>query len=147
MSSTPALVNWKLFELQAALIAEEVDPRYLNICKEWFTEQHFLDVIEERTGDNKCGYPLCSQPLDGTAAPPSRGGKTLVAPPGEGSEDGLFCSEKCALTARRYQSTLLNTNPMTREVAKHLRPPPKQNTSKCYCSVLYVFIIMLCDMR
>jgi hypothetical protein len=115
MSSNSSLVNSTLFELQASLLVAEVDKGSLDTCKEWFTEQHFLDVVEERSSVNRCGYPLCARPL----------GHGVGAGAGaQGDSEGMFCRDKCATMAREFQSTLLNTDPHSRDIAKNLRPSP-----------------------
>lgn len=132
MESSDSLVNWKLFELQAALIADDVDPRYMVICKEWFTKKHFQDVIEERNNDSKCGYPLCSEEVASTFGSPVRG-RTVVAP---SNVEETYCSDRCTASAHEFQLSLLDTHPSSRDVAKNLRPPPRKERVgelRCRC--------------
>jgi len=56
-------VDWKIFELISALIDEEVDGLDFEESIQWFQPKHAEEVIEERTTEGLCGYPLCSKPL------------------------------------------------------------------------------------
>eukprot|EP01040_Poterioochromonas_malhamensis_P010855 gene10855-11832_t len=56
-------VDWKIFELTSALIDEDVDGLDFEESIQWFQPKHAEEVIEERTTEGLCGYPLCSKPL------------------------------------------------------------------------------------
>lgn len=56
-------VDWKIFELTSALIDEDVDGLDFEESIQWFQPKHAEEVIEERTTEGLCGYPLCSKSL------------------------------------------------------------------------------------
>lgn len=56
-------VDWKLFELTASLIGDDVDERHFEESKLWFQERNADDVVEERYTAGLCAYPLCSEAL------------------------------------------------------------------------------------
>ena len=58
------LVDWKIFELQSVLVSDDVDTESVEESLLWFQPRHFSEVLEERVNDDKCGYPLCPNPLD-----------------------------------------------------------------------------------
>ena len=58
------LVDWKIFELQSVLVSDDVDTESVDESLLWFQPRHFSEVLEERVNDDKCGYPLCPNPLD-----------------------------------------------------------------------------------
>lgn len=125
MSSNESLVNWKLFELQAALLEDDVDPRYLDVSRDWFTKVHFQVVIEERNTERKCGYPLCKNICPGPIPSVLHMGKVV-----HDCEEDSFCSSRCMHFSRVFQESLLDSNPCTREVARSLRPTSKLNSRK-----------------
>lgn len=62
-------VDWKLFELTAALINDEkISEDEQKILEEesvsWFQPKHLEEIIEERSCNHICGYPFCYNKIE-----------------------------------------------------------------------------------
>lgn len=129
-------VDWKIFQLQSALISIDTDSYsdsnndINNNCslvdvfeesKLWFTRSIYEEVIEERVNDDRCGYPLCSNNL--TTATGRKGlfrisynEKKIY----EIEQSGNYCCSRCQQLNLDYISCLDVTMPYSREVVKTL---------------------------
>ena len=56
-------VDWKIFELTSLMVDRTVDGLDFEESIAWFQPKHAEDVVEERTTEGLCGYPLCSKDL------------------------------------------------------------------------------------
>jgi hypothetical protein len=114
-------VNWKIFELQSCLLGKKVNPEYMAICKKWFTPKHFLDIVEERSNEGICGYPLCDALI--RAQVDSEQASTLLSSKAAIStvQPTMYCSQICTIKASEYMQSLDTSAPLTREVTKALK--------------------------
>lgn len=61
-------VDWKIFEIQSVLVSEDVGAADVEESLLWLQPKHYADIIEERVNDERCGFPLCANPLHGSNA-------------------------------------------------------------------------------
>ncbi|KAJ1442330.1 hypothetical protein B484DRAFT_426852 [Ochromonadaceae sp. CCMP2298] len=112
-------VDWKLFEVQSLLIAEDVSEEDVEESVRWLQTKHYDDVVEERTNDDRCGYPLCTHPLTRAATGPYRVAYNEKKVYGV-EVSSLYCSAACVEKAQVLMSRFEATLPHSRPVARTL---------------------------
>jgi hypothetical protein len=125
LEKTQQAVNWKIFELQASLIDEDADNKDLINGRKWLQPRHFLEVIEERTTDGRCGWPLCNNELLGDVpSSPEPGQRLRIAYKDkkiyEVGNSELYCCVDCVTKVAEYQASLNGLAPVARPGADRL---------------------------
>eukprot|EP00981_Chlorochromonas_danica_P003067 scaffold610_cov169-Ochromonas_danica.AAC.3 len=119
-------VDWKIFELSASLIEEDVPEEVLVESVTWFQQRHAQEVIEERQCQGACGFPLCTRPLPKTSSKAkyriSYNEKKIY----EIEKSAYYCSNACLEKSELWISKLDVTLPYSRPAAKALL---SQNTT------------------
>lgn len=140
------MVDWKIFELQSVLVSDDVDTESVNDSLLWFQPRHFSEVLEERVNDDKCGYPLCSNPLDDKNNASYRinyAEKKIYSIELSKNYCCVSCIEKAQLLEKRFDDSVPYSRSVTKtldltapvqsnieEVLGVLAPAPKKGESK-----------------
>ncbi len=140
------LVDWKIFELQSVLVSDNVDTESVDESLLWFQPRHFSEVLEERVNDDKCGYPLCPNPLDDKNNASYRinyAEKKIYSIELSKNYCCVDCIEKAQLLEKRFDDSVPYSRSVTKtldltapvqsnieEVLNVLAPAPKQGESK-----------------
>ena len=115
-------LEWKLLEVSSQLL-ENVTSDVMAEAKEWFQPHHYVDVIEERTVDGKCGWPLCCKMLENTITEDKVYRISMKTHQiFDIDQSKYFCSKDCMLQSTYYRESLRSSNPLSRPVAKSLPP-------------------------
>lgn len=112
-------VDWKIFELQSLLISDDVDQGTVNDSLHWLQERHYLEVIEERANDNRCGYPLCENALKSKKKGAYRidyNDKKVYSV----EKSHMFCCDQCIEKSQRLEIRFDNSLPYSRKVISTL---------------------------
>jgi hypothetical protein len=120
-STSLDVLDRKLFYVQSKLLESnysESDEKVLSEALLWFQPRHYLEVIEERSNDSRCGYPICSnsivRPSDvSSILKISYREKRLY----EIGRSKLFCSCKCLQKSAIFEASLPETHPASRQVS------------------------------
>lgn len=125
LEKTQQAVNWKIFEVQASLIDEDADSKDLINGRKWLQPRHFLEIIEERTTDGRCGWPLCNNELaHEVPTSPEPGQRLRIAYKDkkiyEVGNSELYCCVDCVTKVAEYQVSLSNIAPVARPGADRL---------------------------
>ena len=120
-STSLDVLDRKLFYVQSKLLESnftESDEKVLSEAHSWFQPRHYLEVIEERSNDSRCGYPICSnsiiRPSDvSSILKISYKEKRLY----EIGRSKLFCSCTCLQKSAIFEASLPETHPASRQVA------------------------------
>jgi len=98
-------VEWKIFELQAALISADALAAHMDAGKKWFQPFHYYDVVDERVADGRCGFPLCDREL-------SLGDSQKLH---DADDTRKYCSSACVEKSQIYAHSLDESSPLTRK--------------------------------
>jgi hypothetical protein len=112
-------VDWKIFELQSLLISDDVDQGTVNDSLHWLQERHYLEVIEERANDNRCGYPLCENALKSKKKGAYRidyNDKKVYSV----EKSHMFCCDQCIEKSQQLEIRFDNSLPYSRKVISTL---------------------------
>lgn len=114
-------VEWKLFEVCSDLIGEDVDEEKMEEARKWLQRRHFLEVAEERCVSGLCGWLLCRRQINQINSSKQRyrmdnKAKRLY----EVDESVSYCSTTCLESAVIFQSSLDDSAPASRSIAKTL---------------------------
>jgi len=112
-------VDWKIFELQSLLISDDVDQGTVNDSLHWLQERHYLEVIEERANDNRCGYPLCENSLKSKKKGAYRidyNDKKVYSV----EKSHMFCCDQCIEKSQQLEVRFDNSLPYSRKVISTL---------------------------
>ena len=95
--------------------------RLVRVAASFLEQVHYDAVVEERSVNRVCGYPLCAQPLNARAATPKyrlapRDGKVYSA-----AASARFCSESCVVASAFFAKQL---SAVSVHVRDHARPLP-----------------------
>lgn len=120
-STSLDVLDRKLFYVQSKLLESnysETDDKVLSEAHLWFQPRHYLEVIEERSNDSRCGYPICGnsiiRPSDvSSILKISYREKRLY----EIGRSKLFCSCACLQKSAIFEASLPETHPASRQVA------------------------------
>ena len=133
MSQVPLdLIDKKIFYIQSKLLDDSDDKhteKFLVEAQMWFQPRNYLDVIEERSNDGRCGSPTCSNPITrpsdvSAILKISYKEKRLY----EIGRSKLFCCSTCLQKSAVFEASLLETHPASREVAIDFLTRSKENT-------------------
>jgi len=143
------LVDWKIFELQSVLVSDDVDTESVDESLLWFQPRHFSEVLEERVNDDKCGYPLCPNPLDDKNNASYRinyAEKKIYSIELSKNYCCVDCIEKAQFLEKRFDDSVPYSRSITKtldltapvqsnieEVLNVLAPAPKQGESQNKC--------------
>lgn len=114
-------IDRKLFYIQSKLLdvndSTSVDV-ILCEAKLWFQPRHYIEVIEERSNDSRCGYPSCRNPI----IRPSEVSSILKISYKEKriyeiGRSKLFCCWDCLQKSAIFEAGLGDTHPASRQVA------------------------------
>jgi hypothetical protein len=114
-------VDWKLFEISSLLIDRHVDGADFEESFQWFQARHAEEVVEERTNEGLCGYPLCKESLSSAKLNHSKyridyKDKKIY----EVDKSAFYCSSKCLEKTEIWLKNLDMTVPYSRPVVKSL---------------------------
>lgn len=134
-------VDQHLFGLQYELIFDRAAPaatssethrrRLLRVAGSFLERVHFDAVVEERSVNDRCGYPICSNAL-----PPRHARSTAKyrVAPRQGkvyaNASSQYCCESCAVAAAYFSKQLSSTGVHVRDLSHPIRirllddPPP-----------------------
>ncbi|CAM9125741.1 unnamed protein product [Chrysoparadoxa australica] len=97
-----------IYSLQESLLEEGVDQAHLENCAGWFKPEHYAAVVEERSNDNRCGWPLCNGSLKRVS-----GLANLLLKQQEAEADlqwvKVYCSRKCLQSSTSFASGISTT--------------------------------------
>lgn len=115
-------LEWKLLEVSSQLL-DNVTTDAMAEAKEWFQPHHYLDIIEERTVDGKCGWPLCCKILENAVTEDKVYRVSMKTHKiFDIDQSKYYCSKDCMLQSTYYREALSNSNPLSRPIAKSLAP-------------------------
>ncbi|KAF2078253.1 hypothetical protein CYY_000443 [Polysphondylium violaceum] len=111
-----AAVEKEIFEAQLYLLENQTTA--IELKEHWYhllQPNHYQDIVNERSYAEKCGYPICPNPL-----PLNKfNQKYLISIKQQKvynvEELSMFCSEHCLIESKLYQSTLDETPVYLRE--------------------------------
>jgi hypothetical protein len=114
-------VDWKLFEISSLLIDRHVDGGDFEESFQWFQARHAEEVVEERTNEGLCGYPLCKESLSSAKLNHSKyridyKDKKIY----EVDKSAYYCSSNCLEKTEIWLKNLDMTVPYSRPVVKSL---------------------------
>ena len=129
--SAAEILDRKLFFIQSKLLADDNNQSsktFLVEAQQWFQPRHYIEIIEERSNEGRCGYPLCCnairRPSDISAILKiSYKEKRLY----ELGRSKLFCCGNCLQLSAVYQASLLESHPASRKVAIDFLSRSKEN--------------------
>lgn len=127
-ASNPKLrkaVDWKLFELSANLIGDDVANEDFEEACLWFMKRNAEEVVEERSTGGLCGFPLCKNSLkrghhSSTSSGPryriDYGSKKIY----EIEKSDNYCSVTCLERSELWQESLDTISAVSRPIARSL---------------------------
>lgn len=111
----------QIFETQAALISEDAESGHLDLAKKWLLPQQYYDVVEERSSDGRCGFPLCRQKI--TSSRPGRLRLSYLEKKIYDDEmSSRYCSSSCIERSQIFSNQLDESSPFTRKCVATLQP-------------------------
>ena len=114
-------IDRKLFYIQSKLLdtndSTSVDV-VLSEAKLWFQPRHYIEIIEERSNDSRCGYPSCRnsiiRPSDVSSILKISYKEKRIYEIGRSK---LFCCWDCLQKSAIFEAGLGDTHPASRQVA------------------------------
>lgn len=117
-------------------MSEDVESEHLELAKKWLQPRHYYEIVEERSGSGKCGFPLCTNTL------PSEGSNLRLSYLDKKlSDDGMsnkYCSSSCVERSQIYAGKLDESSPLTRAWVATLTPA--EGRSFLISLILFYFI-------
>lgn len=123
-------VDWKIFEIQSLLISEDADLGTINDSLLWLQPKHYLEVVEERVNDDRCGYPLCTKTIlnnkfkKGTYRIDYNNQKVYTI-----DQSHLYCSNQCIEKSQLLEVRFDVSSPYSRSVVNSLNVDIAQKSS------------------
>ena len=125
------ILDRKLFFIQSKLLEDDNNQSgktFLLEAQQWFQPRHYIEIIEERSNEGRCGYPLCCNPI----TRPSNISAILKISYKEKrlyelGRSKLFCCGTCLQLSAVYEASLLETHPASRQVAIDFLLRSKEN--------------------
>lgn len=125
------VLDRKLFYIQSKLLEDgdnQSTKAFFVEAQLWFQPRHYLEVIEERSNEGRCGYPSCCSPITrpsdvSAILKISYKEKRLY----ELGRSKLFCCSTCLQNSAVYEASLHETHPASRKVAIDFLKRSKEN--------------------